>query len=426
MRLLYTSLVAAFACIAACSVAFADEATTYAGTLGKLPIIVELQAVGKDGSFHGRYAYLSKGIDIPLHGKQANGSFVLEEEKPCTEKLCKSSDGQVVETAPIGAEWLLTLSADGTALEGSWKDKDSGKSRPVKLVKKAVRPLSADYSDPDMLDPSYVPVMEEPLGVVTEKDVPYDFLKMQYPLKQGRVVSIGDGAYRMDLDPRSKMDYPVVTELRDGNPAALNRWLAQERLQWSADAFSCLSRAYLGLGWSGSGGEGTTGYEDGGAQVTVDYLTTRLMGLTESGSEYCGGAHPNNFETHRLVDAKTGQPIDTNGLLRGRVAHNADGDVVDPAKVADKSMLTWGPDETLVQFVLDHRDKSGEDPECGMPDLVRTNLGIYVKDGNLIFTLADLPNVVFACTTDLVKMPLKDARSFLTKAGAKYFVELDK
>ena len=62
----------------------AAEATTYAGTIGKLPIIVELISADDKGLFIGRYAYLSKGIDIPLHGANAgkDGGSQLSEEQP--------------------------------------------------------------------------------------------------------------------------------------------------------------------------------------------------------------------------------------------------------------------------------------------------------------------------------------------------------
>ena len=59
------------------------------------------------------------------------------------------------------------------------------------------------------------------------------------------------------------------------------------------------------------------------------------------------------------------------------------------------------------------------DAECGVNDLVRSNLGVYFTQTEMIFTLKDLPHVIFACTSDLVKIPLKDARPFLTDEGAK-------
>jgi hypothetical protein len=44
----------------------------------------------------------------------------------------------------------------------------------------------------------------------------------------------------------------------------------------------------------------------------------------------------------------------------------------------------------------------------------------------MIFTLKNLPHVIFACGDDLVTVPLKDARPLLTDAGARYFAVLDR
>lgn len=407
------------ATLASAGNAAAAEAVTYSGTLGKLPIIVELVAPGADGNFVGRYAYLSKGVDIPLHGMKAGKGMALEEEKPCTDKLCKKGDYDVVETAPIGAEWSLKPAKDGT-LTGTWKDKTSGKSLPVKLERKAARTVDDNSTGFDMLDPTFVLV-----PALTPKDLPYDFLKMTTPLKQGEEKSIGNSAYRLDEDPRTKMAYPVVTKLGDADPAPLNTSLAAARLQWELPAFSCLSKAYHGFTWQ-PGIEASDGY-DGGGSVSVDYLSPRLMGVLESGSYFCGGAHPDNFANHHLIDAKTGKLLSTGDFLGGWIATDADGKVVDPSTVEDQSTLTFGPSDELVKYIGDHRVKNDPqvDPECPIDDLIRTNLGVYFTQTDMVLTLADLPNVVFACTTDLVKIPLKDAKPLLKDSATKYFEVLD-
>jgi hypothetical protein len=427
MRLSHAVLAATGMFLADFSAASAAQVTTYAGTLGKASIIIELQAPGKDGAFFGRYAYMSKGIDIPLHGMDVKGSLTLEEEKACTDELCKDADDKPIEKAPIGAQWQLT--GNETELSGTWTDKETGKSLPIKLVKKAVRDVTEEITSAEKLDPAYSPAMQGEPSVVTEKDIPYDFLKMQYPLKQGKVVRIGNSAYRMDFDPRSELDYPVVTKLVGENPALLNAWLAQQRLQWSSTAFGCLASRYLGMGWTGWGGEGTNGFDDGAAKVTVDYLTPRLMSLTESGVRFCSEAHFSPFNDHRLADPRTGRPIEVKDLLRGWIARDAEGTVVDPVTVADKSTLYWGPDDDLTKFVLDHRDQVnyGDDTQCQLSDNMKTSLDMYVKGDNLVFAFTGLIEAAaYACAEDLAVVPIKDARPLLTEAGVKYFVELDK
>jgi hypothetical protein len=402
------------------------DAATYTGKIGKLPVIVEIAAPREGGTFVGRYAYMSKAADIPLHGTRLAGCGVtLEEEKPCTEKLCKRGD-MVVETAPIAAEW--TLKADDQGLSGIWRDKESGKSLPVKLTLKAKRPLPDDnMAGFEAIDPTYVYGTGKP-PIFTPEQLPYDFIKLERPFKQGAVTNLGDVAYRMDEDTRTGLAYPTVLKLGSEDPAPLNAYLLQQRLQFSLPAFDCLAAAYLGFDWGGFGGQGTTGYEESGAIVTVEHFSPRLLGFVESGSFYCGGAYPDNFANQYLVDAKTGQALIAEQLLRGWVATNTDGAVVDPATVEDKSSLTFGPSDELVKFITSHLDASIDasmKSDCGIDDLIRTNLSVYFTDTDMVFTFKDLPHVIFACTTDLASVPLKDARPLLTEAGAKYFAVLD-
>lgn len=426
MRLFHPTV---FVYLAGAIAAQAADAVTYSGTIGSLPIILELTSPGADGLRAGRYTYLVKGGDIPLQGtKSANASALqLEEEKPCTEALCKTAGGDVIDVAPIAAEWNLTTDG-GRGLSGTWRDKETGKTLLVKLVKKGERPISS--TEPDLLaalDPSYAQAGTDEPTVLARESLPYDFLKMDRPLKKGIVEDFGGNTYRMDEDSRTGLSYPVVLTIGKVDPAPLNRYLAQQRLQFALPAFSCMTKAYLGFGWSGQDAEGSTGY-DGGGSVAVEHLTTRLMGIAENGSYWCGGAHPSNFGDHRLVDARTGKALVPEALLRGWVATNGDGAMVDPSTVADPSLLSFGPNEDLIQFVIKNRDKSDDETEkdCGFDDLIRSNLGVYFTKDNLVFTLKGLPHVIFACSDDLLTVPLKDARSLLTDVGAGYFEVLDR
>jgi hypothetical protein len=425
MRMLLACLIAIFALARP---VIADEVTTYVGKIGSLPIIVELALPDEDGAFAGRYAYLSTGADIPLHGVQsANGhKLVFEEEKPCTKALCKPAD-TLVTTAPIAADWTLKRAAH--RLTGTWRDRESGKSLPISLKYWARRDVP-DYRvlGFETLDPIEVAGAGNP-PLLTPDQLPYDFLKQAGPLDKGEVTTIGDSAYRMDRDKRTGVTYPTVLKLGGYDTRPLNAYLRQQRLQSALPIYSCLSSAYLGNGWGDFGGQGTKGFEDGDADVSVGYFTTRLMQVGESGSFYCGGAYPENFSRDYLVDARTGKPLAAETLLAGWVARNADGQVVDPKTVKDQSTLTFGPDDKLQAFILSHLNKdidAATKSDCGTEDLIRTNLGVYFNEDEMVFTFKDLPHVIFACTEDLARVPLKDARPFLTEQGAKYFAVLDR
>jgi hypothetical protein len=423
MRLEIACLVAL---LASTNAVLAVEASTYTGTLGKLPIIVELAAPDADGKFVGRYAYLAKGGDIPLHGQKAakDGDLALQEEKPCTDALCKTGD-DLVTTAPMAANWALKAEKQG--LVGTWSDIKTGKTLPVTLTFKATRQLPENETGLEAIDPTFAQAAGDP-PVLSAAQLPYDFLKLTSQLKPGAVKTAGDNAYRMDNDKRAGIAYPVVVKLRGADPAPLNAYLLQQRLQLTLPAFSCMAAAYLGFGWGGFGGQGTSGYEEG-PKVSVEYFSTRLIEVSESGMYFCGGPHPDSFQSYQLFDVRTGKPLVAEQLLAGWVATDTDGAIVDPKTVKDPSTLTFGPNDKLKAFITTHLDKDideGTKNDCGYDNLISSNLGVYFTRDNMVFTFKDLPNVSFACTVDLVKIPLKDARPLLTDEGAKYFKVLDR
>jgi len=416
--------------LAGTSQSFAAEAVTYKGTIGKSPIILELAEANESGEFVGRYAYLSKGGDIPLHGTtNVDGGLAIQEEAPCTKELCRDAKNEIVEKPPIGAEWTLRESNDEQELTGSWKDIKSGKTLALKFTRVASRELPDGDGKTTLysLDPSSAARAEDD-SMITKADLPYDFLKMDVPLKKGAEVTYGDGVYRLDLDPRVGIEFPTIVKIGNTDVAPINDYLHQQRLQFSFNPIYCLSKAYLGMDWSGSGGEGTMGYDDGPPSVTVQLLTPRLLGFSEGGSFYCGGAYPDHHYDYLLADVRSGKALVPETLLKGWVARDADGKIVDPSTVEDRNDLRYGPSEELVKYVNDNRDKSdaSREEECGLADLVTSNLGVYFTQTDMVFTLKNLPHVIFACGDDLVTVPLKDARPLLTDAGARYFAVLDR
>lgn len=413
-----------------CSSSLAAEAVTYKGTIGKTPIILELAEANESGEFVGRYAYLSKGGDIPLHGTtNADGSLAIQEESPCTKELCRDAKDEIVAKAPIGAEWTLRESDDEQQLTGSWKDIKTGNTLDLKFTLVESRELPEGDGEVTLysLDPSSAARAEDD-SMITRADLPYDFLKMDVPLKKGAEVTYGDGVYRLDLDPRVGIEFPTIVKIGNTDVKPINDYLHQQRLQFSFNPIYCLSKAYLGMDWSGSGGEGTMGSDDGPPSVTVQLLTPRLLGFSEGGSFYCGGAYPDHHYDYLLADVRSGKALVPETLLKGWIARDADGKIIDPSTVEDKSYLRYGPSDELIKYVNDHRDRSdaSREEECGLTDLVTSNLGVYFTQTDMVFTLKNLPHVIFACGDDLVTVPLKDARPLLTDAGARYFAVLDR
>lgn len=423
MRILH----AFFLILATAQSCYALEASTYQGRLGDLPVIVELTEAGPDGAFVGRYAYIAKGVDIPLHGVRSKTGMTLEEERPCTPALCRKSDGKTVEHAPIGADWTLTAEAHAARLSGIWHDRESGRSLHITLARVASRDLGdASSTDLDALDPLKVFDIGLP-GVLTAGDLPDDFLKMHYPFEKGEETVADRGRFRMDKDPRVGLSYPTIVSLGGADVAPVNAYLLQQRLKWEYFGFDCLQKAYLGYGWSEDLGGQTNGY-DGNDSVSIAYLTPRLLGLWEDGSYFCGGAYPENFSHYLLADVRTGEALAPEALLKGWLVKNEDDTVVDPATVDDQSGLRYEPSEDLIKFVVSKRERfdAATETDCGFDDLVRSNLGVYFTEDSLVFTLKTLPHAIFACTEVLLTVPLKQARPLLTDAGAGYFEMFDR
>lgn len=401
--------------------ALALEATTYKGTIGKIPVILEMSDASDTDAFVARYAYMSKGVDIPLHGLiNDDGSLGIEEEAPCQESTCRKADGEFVDAPPIGADWLLSKKdRTGTHLTGTWTDRKSGKVLKVTLERVGARTIADGADTVESLDSSSA-ISGWTDTKITPAMLPYDMLKLDYPFKQGAETAFQGATIRMDSDPRTETSYPTIVKLPGADTTAINGWLKQQWLQFQFNPQYCLSTAYLGLGWSGSGGQGTTGLD--GATVTLEYLTPRLLGLVELSSSYCGGAHPNHMEERHFADVKTGKPVEAERLLKGWVPKNFDGEEIDPATVIDENQQRYGPSAELVEFVNARRAKSDASVEndCGMSELVASNLGVYFTRNELVFNLKDLPHAIFACTNDVLRIPLKDAKPLLTEKGAYY------
>jgi len=403
--------------------ALAVEAVTYKGTIGKIPVIVEMAEDTEGDTFVARYAYMSQGTDIPLHGKTDDGGkLTIEEEAPCDAKICKSAAGDVLEVPPIGADWVLTSEKDGQHLKGTWKDRKSGKSLSISLDRVAARPLDDGRTGEniDDLDPSGVRNSRQDPRV-TPKLLPYDFLKLDHPVKQGSETALDGATIRMDTDPFTATSYPTIVKLPGADVTAVNTYLRQQWLQLQFNPYYCKSKLYLGYGWFGNPSEGGNGFWDDGPNVTIDYLSTRLIGLSESGSFDCGGAYPNHFIDYHFADVQTGKPLEAERLIKGFVLQDFDGQELDAAKAAETDSVKYGPNAELIKFINDRRDKSDAslETDCGMSDLVRTNLGVVFTKDELVFNLKNLPHVIFACGNDLVRVPMKDARPLLNDEGVR-------
>jgi hypothetical protein len=378
------------------------DPVTYKGTLGKGEIVVEFTDDLVSGEpIAARYLYLSQGADIPLQAKSHKGSAIeLSEEEACKDKCEEGKPG------PIGAIWKLKTSKDGKTIEGNWVGK---KTLPIKLTVVASR--TADGEPPktplDLYNFTDMTVRPGDTAVTMENS-PYDYLRLDVPLQEGEVKGWSDSAYRDVVDPRTKFARPRVVDLSGGrvSPDAANAVLQQRHWRDSIAALSCKALQYAGFQEYGPvpGAEnGTLGDYDATTSV-VTALTPKLMSWRESGSVWCGGAHPSNYSDAFTMDVASGKLLGLADIFR---------DVVDNA-----------PGPTLVEFVKTTREKPSDqtdidfEAECGTDELIGQYLaGSIKRDGDelkLVFGLQGLPHVIQACGDDVLELPVAQAMQLFT------------
>lgn len=415
--------------------ALAFDAVTYKGTLGRSDILVELTDPDV-GMVQGRYSYLAVGGDIPLHNLDGTKSFEFAEEAPCSEATCTLDDEGMITDPPIGGYWTLNVSANGKALTGTWAPAGKpGRTLDVTLVEIGRRslPEGTEITPMGLSDSVFLQIWANDAEFSAET-APYDFAKMDVKLTEGEPQMFDGSSFRFVSDARTVFEFPRIVALADGSsPDAANRALAERHGIINVAALSCLDKAYAGLSYSGydvSMEGGSLGDYDG-ENIAVGYLSPTVMGWTESGSTYCGGAHPNNHFNSFIIDVKTGEDLPLARIFKDWTATSKIDDydaTVDPAAaLASPEDYYWAPGQPLIDYVLANYQPQDPDysADCGVEELIATNLGVRFGPGDTaIFSLVDLPHAIFACTDDLVIVPLADIPELLAPTAKDYFPSL--
>lgn len=373
------------------------DAVTYEGTLGPSRIVLELSApIEKaEAPLAGRYFYRTIGGDIPLHGLAvAPGNLELAEELPCTEKLCAVAFEGGTMDPPLGAHWTLT-SDSGKTITGTWGD--GTKSLPIALELVGSRPLP-DFDGAPLSLAAVALDFTYSGADLSLAATPYEFLKMETgSATTAPETSVDGGAYTYVTDPRTKFAYPRIVRLDGADPAAANAYLEHRHWDMNMEALSCVARQYLGFGWGPWVAYAAGGLANYDAEVIeVTYLSPTLMSFTESGSTFCGGAHPYNHHAFTTLDIKTGEYLDIDRIFAAST-------------------------EELAAFVIAHRvPDSAYEAECGYDELIPMNLTISFKQGDrVLFALDDLPHAIQACGDDLYEAPIGELRQFPCSDGRR-------
>lgn len=276
----------------------------FSGTLGKQPIVVEIDADGSEAS--GRYFYEKFHKDLPLAGTLKGDELALDEGD-------RFADGPK-------AQLLLKRSGDGWA--GQWLGAN-GKHLPVTLARAQVPPL-AEGAGAFMAE--------------QREKAPYDYLRLlQTPLKPGKQGSFM--GYRLQWldEPVTGLSMPQLSSgYTDAQRQQLNAMLRDRLLAEVVTWHSCQA----------TGGE----HFDYTQTVAPTYFSASVISLNISTGYDCGGAHPDAGDSGLSLSVETGQELALEDVIwagDGAARHFEEG-----SDSKDFQALSQYREETFVPWLL--------------------------------------------------------------------------
>jgi hypothetical protein len=392
----------------------AAERVVYQGTLeGAGRVVMELQPAEDPKNYTGRYFYPGQGIDIPLSGP----ADALIEPTALSEmnddERSKYGDSSAAFNSPA-AIWQGRI--DAKRFYGEWTDERSGRKRSFDLKR------IASY-DPDVVKPGAVEAVSEIIAggigssvggdvLIDIKQTPYEFLKLEkQSVPSGKIFGAGATGYQMWRDPRTKLEYPRLSRHPDPKVLSqINRLLEQRHWQMNLAALECAATRYTDTGPAA----GTLAYYDE-EMITVQFLSASLMSISESGSTYCSGAHPNNHYELATFDLIRGEYLDWNRIMHGYV----------PGEYgyAEES-------EKLIAFMEKARSKqkyltmtTPKEIENSCVDVFPEYLALSFTAPNILsFNVSGIGHAMGVCLGPQIEVPFKDLKPLLKPEAKAYLI----
>lgn len=348
----------------------ADWEGIYQGTLGKAKVIVQLvepldDMEGETKRETSRYSYVPKVRDLNLVLTK-NGKTLAFDETPQQFYEFNGEDAQKV----ITGKWSIT--ADGKTAKGTWASPDGKKKLPIALTR--VPDLPEEEADPDLN-----------IWSATYNDL---WLKSVTFSDAGLAKSFGPIEVRWLKDSAYGITYPMLGAFPDAaGKEAANALLMKAIRKSLGDYRDCKNG--VPLDWEPEN-EVEMSFE-------INYASPTLLSFTESGSVFCGGAHPSNYATPSTYDLTV--PARIGGTENLDLSPEGFGRIL---KLANK-------DERIAfeKFALG-RWKAGADadkemgPDCATgwiedaPDGAK-NFSLFFTDKGLAVFRTDYPHVASVC-----------------------------
>jgi hypothetical protein len=278
-KTLVTTLAACFLTSIAHS---AEWEGVFEGTIGKAAILVELNAGQDKSDYKGayvegsRYSYVPKAYDLKLV-LDAEGKTLKFTES--TVPFYAAKDLPKTDPAFSG-HWSLEV--DGQTATGTWTSRDGKKTLPIQLKRQALlNNVGADFN---------------------RLSETYNHLWFKHVTIAGatKPVQFGSATLAFERDSIFKLDMPVFTALPDkAQMAKANALLRQYYKRSLVANRDCVN--------------GLNSEKDvppaAEYAFKVVYATPRVVTISEGGSVFCGGAHPNNYVNYLTFDVAKGRQI---------------------------------------------------------------------------------------------------------------------
>jgi len=273
-----------------------DAPRVYAGTLGKQPIIVELD-LSTPSDVTGRYFYQKYHSDLALSGTQKGQDLTLTE----------GMDDDSGKTYP---ELHLHQNANA-GWTGDWKGPD-GKTQKIDLTEKAVTPPA------DNAEPGWQTIYEQS---------PYDYLRLQgLPLKASKKETVMGYNLQWWLEPVSKISFFEITSgYTPEQRARINQQLRARLWNEVVSYNACML-------------QGSRYGADFQQTITPELLSPDLVSVSIFTSYDCGGAHPDFGDAPLNLDANTGKELSLEDVLwvgKGKPFHYDDANITDASDDPD-------------------------------------------------------------------------------------------
>lgn len=249
-----------------------DGRRVFTGTLGKMPIVVELDITQQD-EVTGRYFYEKYHRDLPLSGALQNSTLTLTE-----------GNNRYGNDKPLST---LELEETGSGWQGEWKS-PQGKKLPVKLIEaRLTAPTSSAL----------------PFIAALPYSEPYEYLRLQVlKLKPAKKENFMGYDLQWWTEPETKISlFSVESGLSKDDQQRVNQQLLGRLWNEVISYHGCQLQ----------GGENVEFMQ----QVQPKMISPAVVSLNISTSYYCGGAHPDFGDSPLNIDVKTGHPLSLEDVL---------------------------------------------------------------------------------------------------------------